>query len=464
MKPTWWQVLLILAVLAGAVLVWQHMTASTKQPNIVLITLDTVRADHLSCYGYERKTTPNLDRLASEGQRFENALAVSSWTLPTHASLFTGLFPTTHGAHYSSAGKVALDEAVDIGQLEFYSHFKANGLSDESMTLAETLKNAGYTTGGVGAGPWLKPIFGLSQGFDFYDCDVNSVDGRKADEVTALGMQFMTLHKEAPFFLFLNYFDAHEPYLPPQEYLFKFFDPKRIKEVQNDPALEAEFELSRYDSEIFFMDVEIGRFVDALKKQGIYDDTWIIVIGDHGEHFGEHGLKGHGYSLFENVVRCPLIIKWPSGWDSCPQPQDRCQQVDLMPLILKRLAIEPAAPMEGRPLGEGPYPGVCELFCNRAVVDSMGERFDRNLTALYANEFKLIQSTKPDDRDAGLFDLSSDPEEKIDLTRDRPRMAAALAEILNKWKTTRLDPLSPKKIESIDAQTEEQLKALGYGH
>ncbi|MCZ6465221.1 MAG: sulfatase-like hydrolase/transferase, partial [Proteobacteria bacterium] len=182
------------------------------RPSIVLISLDTTRPDHLSVNGYEHETTPNLARLALDGQVFPNFVTASSWTLPTHASLFTGLHPTTHGARYSKRGDTALSDAV--GRPGFFGFYRANRLPDAAVTLAEVLQAEGYQTFGVGSGPWLKPIFGLHQGFEEYDGDTSSLEGRRAEEANALALRDLERAGRRPFFLFVNYFDPHSPYDP----------------------------------------------------------------------------------------------------------------------------------------------------------------------------------------------------------------------------------------------------------
>lgn len=450
------KILIVVVLVAGlaAVIWWKPWIPKQKLPNILLITLDTTRLDHLSCYGYHLETTPNLDLLAKEGQVFENALAVSSWTLPTHASLFTGLYPSTHGAHYSSSGKQTFSSALDMGREEFYESFRVNGLPEEAVTLAEVLKKAGYRTGGVGAGPWMKPLFGVAQGFDYYSCNVDATWGKKADEISATGNFFIRKNKDAPFFLFLNYFDPHAPYWAPKEYESKFYD-------MSDRIESAE--IIKYDAEIAFMDFEIGRVFQQLKDLGLYDDTWIIVMGDHGELLGEHMLKGHGYTLYQETIRSPLIIKWPAGWSDPPSTEQQCQQVDIMPTIIQRLGIDSGVRFEGQPLGEVNHPLVCELYRNQAFVDSEGPRFDRDLIAVYADSYKLILSTKENDQDAGLFDLEKDPGEETDLADKKPQISNNLRGALKQWRKMLLDPLIPKEIKSIDDDTKEQLEALGYG-
>lgn len=455
---------ILLLLIAGVFITfWSGCGASGDRPNIVLITLDTTRLDHMSCYGYHRRTTPRLDRLAKEGQLYDKSVAVSSWTLPTHASLFTGLFPTTHGAHYATEGNTNLSQGVDVGRMELYGTFKADGLSEESITLAEILKAEGYATGGIGAGPWLKPTFGLAQGFDYFDCDVLSVQGRQADEITVLGNKFIRKHRDEPFFLFLNYFDPHSPYNPPKELKSRFVGDLTLEQIQSDEESLAQYYLSMYDSEILFMDREIGRLFDELKKLELYDDTWIIVISDHGELLGDHGLKGHGQTLYEPSIRAPMIIKWPKGWQNLPDTNKPCQQVDIMPTIAERLNMGANLKFEGQPLGKVTHPPVAELFRNPGFVDTKGPRFDRDLRAIYAGPFKLITSSKEQDPDAGLFDVQNDPGELNDLSEEKPDILKNMQTLLDQWKESLQNALPPRDIENVDPETLEQLEKLGYG-
>jgi arylsulfatase A-like enzyme len=453
-------IILILAA-AAALILWKTLVPQRFLPPIVLITLDTTRADHLSCYGHHRETSPHLDRLADDGQLFKNAVAVSSWTLPTHASLFTGLYPSTHGAHYSAEGNLTLSNAVEVGNQKLYSTFKANGLPESSVTLAEILRREGYATGGVGAGPWLKPIFGLAQGFDYFDSNVNSVVGRRADEVTALGIKFLERYGDRPFFLFLNYFDPHGPYNPPPMYIEPIVSRQEFMARSRDPQAKMEIDQILYDAEIRFMDEQIGGIIKALKEMGLYEDAWIIVMNDHGELFGEHGLKGHGSSLYEGTVRCPFIVKWPASWTPVPDPEARCQQVDLLPTVVERLGLKLETAFEGEPLGKISHPAVCELFKNQGAK---GPRFDRSLKAIFAQQYKLIVSSKQGDPDAGLFDLVLDPGENLDLTSRETEIAERLRTLLDKWQKTLHKPLDPRKIDAVDPETLRQLEALGYGH
>lgn len=456
-------ILALFLIFVSIVVFWRLSQDKIKRPHLVLITLDTTRLDHLSCYGYSRKTAPNLEKLATDGQLFQRAYAVSSWTLPTHASIFTGLYPSTHGAHYAESGALGLDIAVDVGDKDLYQTFKANGLAEEAVTMAEVLKSEGYKTGGVGSSPWLKKVFGMAQGFDCYNCDVNNIGGRRGDEVTTLGLSFIQNRGESPFFLFLNYFDPHYPYQPPPEYVHQFFPREKLKELRTDPEAAKAFQIAQYDSEIFFMDLQIGRFLQGLKKAKLYENSLIVVMGDHGELFDEHGLMGHGSSLFEPEVRCPLIIKWPKGWALATGTDQICLQTDILPTLIQRMEINRDLAFEGQPLGEGAgrIP-VSELYKNRGMVQRGGSRFDRNLTAVYLGDYKRIFSTRKKDLDAGLFNVKVDPQEQANLIFSENKISAQMEKLLKDWKKNLKRALPEKKIKGVDPKTKEMINGLGY--
>ncbi len=227
-----------------------------RWPPIVLITLDTTRRDHLPIYGYDRNTAPNLEKLARDGEVLSGFITTSSWTLPSHASLFTGLFPSTHAAHYSAEGDVSLSDAV--GARSIFGLHQVNRLPEEAVTLAEVLRDHGYATYGVGAGPWLEPIFGLGQGFDDYDAETGSVQGRRADEVTRRAVEFLRRGRGRSFLLLLNYFDPLDPYDPHETVWEQFLRPGSDSERSK--------RLAAYDAEIFHMDRSIGEVLDELER------------------------------------------------------------------------------------------------------------------------------------------------------------------------------------------------------
>jgi len=456
-----------LSLLVGLLLLSAlHCGQGPRKSNVVLITLDTTRRDHLSCYGYELKTTPNLEALGAEGIIFENCLAMTSWTLPSHASLFTGLYPTTHGAHYNENAKLSLNTALHDSPIS--KEYRANGLSPDAVTLAETLRGSGYATGGVGGGPWLKRIFGMGQGFDFYDCDVESDAGRPADTVTNLAIPFLRDNAERPFFLFLNYFDPHFPYSPPGKFKHAFSEPGLARAAKSDNRLARRYRITQYDGEIHYVDHYLGILFKELERLGLWDDTWIIVTGDHGEHIFEKGLSGHGFALFEGTLQVPLIIKPPKGASLTADPAARVQLVHIMPTILEGLRIEPQAPMDVPPLGRSSGLAVAELYKNLGNVKFKaggdGQRYDRNLKAIYMKQYKLIESTNTADPDSGLFDLQRDPGETTDLAAENPDLTRSLREALESWCNSLTPPLQPLTLNAaeVDQATEEQLEALGY--
>lgn len=425
--------------------------AAANAAPLLMISLDTTRRDHLPFHGYDRDTAPNLHALAKQSVVFDDFLTMSSWTLPTHASLFTGLFPATHGAHYSNRGDVALGDAD--GAPQGFQAFRANRLPAEATTLAEVLQSRGYATAAITAGPWFKRVFGLDQGFDHYDADFDSLEGRRGDEVSDLALAALDRFGDRPFFLFLNYFDPHDPYdghgTKWEQFLRPGGDFARSKT------------LAEYDAEIHYMDEQISRVIDALKARALFDRSWIVVTSDHGEHFGEHGLEIHGFSLYEDVVRGVLFIKPPEGVALAASGSERAQSIDVMPTLLDALGIEIPAAVEGEPIQTIDHPFVAELYRTSGNVQWKGERFRRELRALYEGRYKLIVSSKPEDQDAGLFDLERDPDEENDLSAAQPERASAMRERLEAWLAAR-QPLAKTPVDAVDEQTRRQLEALGY--
>jgi arylsulfatase A-like enzyme len=448
-----WTLLLLVAAACGR---------ERERPHILLITLDTTRRDHLSCYGYERNTSPNLDTLAAEGTLYENCLSVTSWTIPSHASLFTGLYPRTHNAHYREDALLGHDTGRNKEQSV------ADGLDESAETLAETLSRAGYATSAVCGGPYLKPLYGFSQGFDFYDSDFDELTGRRADDVTdraiAAARDHVDRADDRPLFLFLNYFDPHHPYLPPGRFRHAFSRPGLEKAAAYDVALQCRYNQSQYDGEILFMDESIGALFDELKRLCLWDNMWVIVTADHGEHFGEHGLTGHSFALFEETLRVPLIMKMPADRDSIGDPVARIQLVHIMPTILDRLGIEPGSPFDALPIDRAGDLAAAELYRNVDNVNAgeLGRRYDREMTAFYRGRFKLIVSTRENDGDAGLFDIADDPGENNNLANVGGKLSTEMRGALEQWRRSFARSLSPRVIRDVDDETRKQLDVLGY--
>ena len=288
-------------------------------PDILLITMDTTRADHLGCYGYADIQTPNIDSLAREGVLFEEAFSVQPVTLPAHCSIHTGVYPFRHGVRDNNIYE----------------------LGSENETLAERLTERGYLTTAFVASYILNSRFGLNQGFHFYnDRFVKPkqkgrlpVD-RRASEVSFLATEWLREMgdeiRQRPFFLWLHYYDPHADYHPPHPYNTAYGN--------------------AYDGEIAYTDDWLGFFFDELKKIGKWDNTLVVLVGDHGEGLGEHGENTHGMFIYRATTHVPLIIKFPRNLHEGKRIRQRVSQVDIVPTILETVGIKSSTPMDGRSL------------------------------------------------------------------------------------------------------------------
>ena len=420
-------------------------------PNVILVTLDTTRADHLGCYGYGRPTSPNIDRLAGESVVYTRAFATSSWTLPSHASLFTGKLPTSHGAFQDPEGPLRLTQGISGPDL--WDGYRVRGLAQEEITLADLLAGAGYATGAIVAGPWMKRVFGLAKGFQSYDdAEISSFSGRLAWQVTDAALRFVAEPREGPFFLFLNYYDPHHPYSPPTEYGRAFLQDLESEGTGGDPYARAR---ALYDAEIRYMDHNLGHLFEELRRRGLYDDSLVIVTSDHGDLLGEHGKTGHGFNLFQGEIHIPLIVKYPAGESEPERRAEAVQLTDVLPLILERLAIPLPSAIQGAPPPDVGHPIVAEVY-PRADVDRFSTGSWR---ALIEGDLKLLWNSLGDHR---LFDLGADPGESANLVESRPDRAAAMEATLLRYLESLPAPHAPGPEGEIDAETREALRELGY--
>ena len=421
-----------------------------KRPNVLLITLDTTRADHLSCYGYFRQTSPNLDKLAAESVLYTRAIATSSWTLPSHASLFTGKFTSSHGARYDENGPLFLASAVSTAS----KNYRARGLGPDELTLAGILKESGYATGAVVAGPWMKRVFGLDKGFDFYDdSKISTINGKSANLVTASAVNWIKTVRSKEFFLFLNYFDPHAPYMPPQAALQMFLPNEPRSKNSPMPSGSPERTRARYDAEILYMDHQIGRLLDKLKAYKLYESTLIIVTADHGELLGEHGRHGHGQHLWQEELHVPLFVKYPSKEVAAISKDDRAQLTDVLPMVCKRLGLSTPNGIQGGLPPETGHPVIAEVY----PLSKLSREGDWR--AIFDGDLKFLWNSKGNHQ---LFDLGDDPAEKNNLIKRQPARAEKMLVRLKNYVAKLPSPGPAAPVQQLDEHTKKALKSLGY--
>jgi arylsulfatase A-like enzyme/Flp pilus assembly protein TadD len=402
------------------------LAESKPNLNVVIITIDTLRADHLGCYGYKQIRTPNIDALASESARFERAYTPVPVTLPAHTVIFTGTYPVFSGMH----------------------DFSGNKLSPKQPTLASVLKRQGYTTGAVIGSAVLDSRFGLNQGFDFYydHFDFNRLQESNLEEmerpgnvVADVALDWLGKNRQNKFFLWMHLYDPHYPYRPPPPYSEQYKD--RL-----------------YDGEIAFADVQVGRVMSFLKANNIYRNTLIVLTGDHGESLGEHGEKTHGFFIYNATLHVPVLIHLP-GTTSTKTVSELVSLADLMPTVLEVLKVEIPAEVQGHGLLPVMVPKKAEQS-RSLYAETFLPRLHFNwseLRAVETDRYQFIDAPKPE-----LYDLSKDPGETQNLYADKKAVAGELRNRL----TTLLGQYSAgqelAEKTGLDPALMERLKSLGY--
>jgi arylsulfatase A-like enzyme/Tfp pilus assembly protein PilF len=403
-----------------------------RRLNVVLVTADTLRADHLPVYGYKKIETPNLDRMASSGVVFEQASAVVPLTMPAHSSMFTGTFPMHHGVRDNGG---------------YY-------LGQEQVTLAETLKDNGYKTGGFVAAFVLDSRWGLNQGFDRYfdDFDLNKYENvgldtvqRRGGEVLQEALKWMDGVKDDRFFAWLHFYDVHTPYEPPEPFL------SRYKGYMG----------ARYDGEIAYVDSLMGELFDWLEKANLEDDTLVIFIGDHGESLGQHDETTHGFFIYDATMHVPFLLKAP--YRQIPaggRISAQVRSVDLMPTILDLVAVDPPKTIQGTslvPLLEGKTKDL-GLFAYSESFYPRNHYGWSELKSVRNGNLAFIDAPRPE-----LFDVREDPNQTKNLA---PQRAATVKEFKTELddlvKRYGVEGIDEKGPETPDPDTAAQLAALGY--
>jgi choline-sulfatase len=427
-------------------------------PNVLLLVVDCLRADHLSANGYARQTTPSIDALAAEGVQFRQAISQASWTRPSLPTLLTGLYPTEHGLH--TFGETATGEATSAR------------LDDSVETVAESLKAAGYATAMIGEQFQLSPRFGLNQGFDFYKHRASDAANIHDNFLRWLGR----IGEGPRFFAYLHYLEIHWPYCPPPETRGKFGSGKserrfchQWRKLRKD-ILAGEVVLNgkdrkamkaRYDEELFALDARLGDLFATLKKKDLWDDTLIILTGDHGEEFYEHGAIGHGQSLFQELISVPLIIKPPAIWPVAVGGfvDGNVELRNIPATILEATGLAPASDVKTGDLAAKSL--VPWMVGSRDATDAFPYAVSESDDDVVIRSGTLKMIARRDASSVALYDLASDPGETHDLTSERRQDLARLRSYLEQWQKG-LRPATASVAQEIDEETLEGLKALGY--
>jgi arylsulfatase A-like enzyme/thioredoxin-like negative regulator of GroEL len=400
-----------------------------SRPNVVVITVDTLRADRLGCYGFEAARTPHIDRLSAEGVRVEHAIAATPTTLPSHSTIFTGLYPPAHGVR-------------DNGRYR---------LPDEVETLAERFKSAGYRTQAFVSAMVLHRRYNLSQGFDGYDDELHRegepvmfmIQERSGERTTDRVLKWLETalappKDRPPFFLWVHLFDPHQPYAPPEV------------DAKASPTL--------YDGEIASADRQVGRLLGELRKRGVLNDTIVAFTSDHGESLGEHGEATHALFIYESTVRVPLIFRYPRELPARKTYEGSVRSVDVMPTILG-LAKLPLNDTQGVDLSAA-LAGAAEAPSLAPYSESLHGQLEFAMAPLFgirSDEWSYIRAPR-----AELYNRAQDPAETENLLEARKSQAGKLdelvAEVLEDSKRFGLVAAA----NPLDDETAAMLKALGY--
>jgi len=454
-------------------------TARPEMPNVLMVVIDTLRADHVGAYGYGYPTTPNMDFLADRAVVFETVVSQAPWTAPAMASLFTGLYPSVHGLD----GGIAWGEGAvpSAGGLPFAVQ---KALPPGHQTLAEVFRHAGYTTAGFVSNLYVNSIFGFAQGFDHFDdeyADYNFEQGevkRRAEVTNERVFEWLRVGLEEPFFLLVHYNDPHWPYDPPPPYGRSFIDgysgpftPTKTREIvvthrEVPPPISEEdlaYIVGLYDGEIQYVDAHLGRLLEAVLELPTERDLVTVLTSDHGEEFLDHGAFNHGYTLYEEQTLVPFIVSAPSRFD----PRRVSQQVrliDAAPTLLEMAGVDyQNTRFQGRSL----VPLMTGLSLDPQDAFSEATNVGSQSALRSTDSHKLIHSLI--DPQWQFFDLGSDPGELNDLATQRTDRLRELAARLEAWREENRALRSAINIAGsgvdrvvLDEEMKKGLEALGY--
>lgn len=400
-----------------------EVPSSNKRRNLVVVTIDTVRPDHLGCYGYTRIKTPNLDKLAATGALFENAVSQAPLTAPSHASMFTGTYPPIH-------------KVRDTGGFI---------LEPENTTIAEVLEQQGWDTAAFVGASVLKKSFGFAQGFSVYDDQMpqpraggmaTEYPERRASEVVDRAINWLDSRSEKPFFLWVHLFDAHTPYDPPSPF-------------------KEEYKERPYDGEVAYVDQQLGRLLDGIGRKSAPENTLIVVLSDHGESLSDHGEFTHGIFLYDSTLRIALVMAGPNVPKGI-RVKEQARTIDLSPTLFTLLGVKGSEGVQGVSLAPAFTGKMVSDFSYAETLFSKINMGWAELRAIRTNRWKYIRAPK-----AELYDLQQDPGESSNVIDAHPSEAK---ELEAKLRSVIGSGTSDEKVSTamIDRHTSEQLRSLGY--
>jgi len=431
-----------------------NCTRKVRDINVVLISIDTLRPDHLGCYGYKRNTSPFIDEIAKDGVLFKNVISSSSWTAPAMASLFTSVNPSVHG--------------VNHGVNKQGTIYNREVLSDSLATISSVLKEHGFFTMGFSSNLHMSKEMGFAKGFDVYKCTRFS-NANRLNKVI-LKDKDKNFRKDKKFFLWIHYFDPHWPYSAQDPWIRRYnSNEKNFEDVdfklksdifkdkynlKNNKEL-LENLIDRYDSEINFLDRKISLL---FKKLPIDENTLIIITADHGEEFLEHNDFTHGNNLYNQTVKIPLIIRLPASMNiKGISIEENVGIIDIFPTILDILNIPIELKLDGKsflPLIEN------RKSSDKRIIVSELYREEANILSLIQGKWKYIHDYK--ENKAELYDLKMDRDEKINLIDKNPAIRSNMENQLKKYlESVKGRKIKPKVINP-DEDTLKRLKSLGY--
>lgn len=446
--------------------------APARKPDIIVIMIDTLRADRLGCYGNPLETSPTLDAIAEEGVLFTDAVAPAPWTCPSIASVFTSLYPSRHRV-FDHEGRYARSD----------NHAVTDVLGNEHVTLAEGLRTAGYETAAFIANRWLQPEFGFAQGFDTYDMlTARSAypPGKKVNKNVAAWLAGRDTTK--PLFLYVHYMDVHGPYNSPAQYRAQFVEPlaerleqnalrklpdtfrgfseRRVDDLDMNLRRYVDYWVARYDAGIRYCDDHVAELKQMLTDAGIWNDATVVVVADHGEELVDHGGSGHGYNIYGHQLQVPLVFRGP--WVSGPRRiSATVSLVDLAATLWELAATIVPVVLDGRslvPILSGAEPARSTVAFGQAVK----KRPD--LVSAQMDGRKLILNLT--NNVPQYYDLRTDANEQAPSDEPPDNVAAQLRVAITRWvgqsaQAAQAAEPPPPRVE-IDPETERILKSLGY--